>query len=113
MREYFEPFAGDYYLKGPEFKKAVPAGNYQIVVFNRENTGKYVLAVGEKEVWDLASIIPTIYALPWLKVNFFNTSAMSLLPTPMGGLYVISLLFLLILIFIVWRLIRRKYNKGK
>ena len=51
--EMYEPYAGDYYYSGPEFKKPVKAGNYSIEVFSQDNLGKYVLAVGEKEVFGL------------------------------------------------------------
>ena len=57
--EWYEPYARDWYWKGPEigterneeFKTSfmINAGTYYIKVFNVDNTGHYSLAVGEAE----------------------------------------------------------------
>ena len=57
--EWYEPYARDWYWKGPEigterneeFKTSfmINAGTYYIKVFNKDNTGHYSLAVGEAE----------------------------------------------------------------
>ena len=56
---WYEPYARDWYWKGPEigterneeFKTSfmINAGTYYIKVFNEDNTGHYSLAVGEAE----------------------------------------------------------------
>ena len=58
---WYEPYARDWYWKGPEiggeinqetgFKKSflIEAGTYKIKVYNNDNLGNYSLAVGEAE----------------------------------------------------------------
>jgi hypothetical protein len=41
-QRWYEEFAGDWYWKGPEFKKEVLAGTYTITVSNPNNNGPYV-----------------------------------------------------------------------
>lgn len=69
---YFEEFGGDYYLKGPEFNETLPAGKYYIMVFNRENQGKYALAVGDIESFPADEALKSIILLPILKAEIFN-----------------------------------------
>ena len=38
--EFYDSFGRDYYLKGPEFNKNLPAGKYKIEVYSEKNTGK-------------------------------------------------------------------------
>jgi len=56
----YEPFAGDWYWEGPEFRGNPPEeelpqgvkvdeGTYTLKVFSPDNEGKYVLVVGERE----------------------------------------------------------------
>lgn len=69
---YFEEFGGDYYLKGPESTKNVPAGTYTIKVFNANNQGKYSLAVGKIESFPADESLKAIINLPILKEQFFS-----------------------------------------
>lgn len=72
--EFYEPFGGDYYYKGPEFKKRAPAGKYDIEVFSGNNAGKYVLAIGETEKFGIADSFKLAWTLPKLKTAFFGRS---------------------------------------
>lgn len=82
---FYEEFGGDTYWKGPElgedFKSAskIPAGTYYIRVFNEDNTGKYVLAVGDKESFPITEIINAIITVPIIKFAFFGKPEMLLL----------------------------------
>lgn len=96
-QEFYEPFGRDYYLKGPEFEKILPAGNYKIAVFSYENKGKYVLAVGKEEKFSLIEILNVYWTLPLLKMEFFKTSVLEFFLTPFG-LVVIGLGAFLLLI---------------
>lgn len=69
---YFEEFGGDYYLKGPEATKNVPAGTYIIKVFNDNNQGKYSLAVGKIEAFPPDESLKAIVNIPILKEQFFG-----------------------------------------
>jgi len=88
-QEFYEPFGGDHYLKGPEFKRTVPAGHYMIEVYSADNLGKYVLAVGEKEHFGPKEIVKTYLVLPGLKTRFFGDHILSFLYTPFGAVLVI------------------------
>jgi len=75
---FYEEFGQDTYWKGPElgedFKSIskIPAGTYYIRVFNEDNTGKYVLAVGDKESFPISEIINAIITVPIIKFVFFG-----------------------------------------
>jgi steroid 5-alpha reductase family enzyme len=75
---WYEEFAGDYYMKGPElgedFKSTskLPAGKYEVKVFNENNKGKYSLAIGEKEEFPAPEIANAVLLVPWLKLTFFG-----------------------------------------
>lgn len=70
---FYEPFVADRYLQGPEDDRTLPAGQYQIIVSNPDNHGKYVLSVGRKEKFTFKETIQTIRRLPAVK-TFFNKS---------------------------------------
>ncbi len=74
---FFEPFAGDRYLMGPEFEQRVPAGHYRIEVYNPQNTGRYVLSLGKQEKFTPAETLHTIKILPALKRDFFGKSPLT------------------------------------
>lgn len=69
---YFEKFGGDYYLKGPEATLNVPAGTYNIRVFNTQNQGKYSIAIGKIESFPANEAISALFTLPLLKEQFFS-----------------------------------------
>lgn len=96
--EYYEEFGRDYYYKGPEFEKQVSAGKYKIEVFSQDNNGKYVLAVGKTESFNITSLLNVYWQLPYLKLVFFKTDVLQFFLTPFGiGLIgVIGGLFILI-----------------
>ncbi|MEK7562423.1 MAG: hypothetical protein AAB509_01965, partial [Patescibacteria group bacterium] len=98
--EFYEPFGRDYYLKGPEFDKKVPAGKYKIEVFSKENQGKYVLAVGKQEVFPLPESLNVYWQLPLLKIEFFKTSVLQFFFTPFG-IAGISVIFGIIIVLAV------------
>ena len=82
--EFFEPFGGDTYVKGPEYRRNVPAGRYEIEVYSADNRGKYVLAVEEKESFGPKEIAQVYINVPILKATFFGTSPLTFLATPFG-----------------------------
>ena len=50
-KRFFEPFGGDHYLTGPEYRRHVPAGHYIVRVSRPGDRGIDVLAIGEAEQW--------------------------------------------------------------
>lgn len=83
-QEFYEPFGRDYYFKGPEFEKQVSAGKYKIEVYSSDNLGKYVLAVGKKESYNIWSLLNIYWQIPLLKIEFFKTSVLQFFLTPFG-----------------------------
>jgi len=83
--EYFyEEYAGDGYLQGPELTKALPRGKYTIKVYSPRNLGKYVLVVGKKEVFSPSEIWNMVKSLPYLKIKFFNKSVLHVFDGKVG-----------------------------
>ncbi len=114
--EFYEPFGRDYYLKGPEFEKTLPAGKYKIEVFSSDNVGKYVLAVGKKEVFPLPESLNIYWQLPLLKMDFFKTSVLEFFFTPFGiaGVGVIFgvIIILLFLNYFIGAIMLKIKNRG-
>jgi len=104
-QQFYESFGRDYYLKGPEFSKQVSAGKYKIEVYSKDNQGKYILAVGKKESFDIQSILNIYWQLPLLKITFFKTSVLQFFLTPFGiagiGVIGIILIFLALIYYLI------------
>ena len=105
-KEFYEPFGGDYYYEGPEFKESVAPGKYTVEISSRDNLGKYVVAIGEKEEFPLKEIVKTLTALPYLKINFFEKSVWEVIFGRVGLIFAVFLV-LLAGIFLLAKKIRR------
>ena len=103
-QEFYEPFGRDYYFKGPEFEKTLPAGDYKITVFSYENRGKYTLAIGKEEKFSVMETLNVYFTLPILKLDFFKTPVWEFFLTPFGlfivGLFVFILLIMACFVFV-------------
>jgi hypothetical protein len=91
-RKFYEPFAGDRYLRGPELDRDVPSGTYVIVVSRPELAGKYALAIGKKETFPPGEILRTLRVLPKLKKEFFGKPAVSGYLNMMGAAVAVALI---------------------
>jgi len=105
---YYEFFAGDFYLKGPEETKYLKPGEYLLEITSNDNIGKYVLTVGQKESFPIGEAMRTIMSLPKLKLFFFEESIYMLSSGVLGKLISTLYLFLLLLILMSLRKIREK-----
>ncbi|MFA5747991.1 MAG: hypothetical protein WC872_02645 [Candidatus Absconditabacterales bacterium] len=103
---FFEKFAGDNYNQGPEFSKNVESGDYFIQIFNPNNSGKYVLAIGKIESFPLNESISTIKILPKLKTDFFQKPAYTAFFNVIGLFLGGSLILLIFIIWIIYKLIK-------
>ncbi|OGZ79434.1 MAG: hypothetical protein A2358_00535 [Candidatus Staskawiczbacteria bacterium RIFOXYB1_FULL_37_44] len=117
-KEYYENFGRDYYLRGPELDKRLPAGNYKIEVYSKDNLGKYVLVIGKKEIFTWQNILNTFWQLPLLKLQFFKTDVLQFFLTPFGIAGVGAIGGLLIFIAIIYWLVGAiktfiKHNQAK
>ena len=86
------------YWQGPELKKNVDAGKYEILVQSKEKNLRYVLAIGETEDWNGIDIIKAILLIPELKRNFFEESPISFIFSPLGYGYILLLQLLALLV---------------
>ena len=69
------PFTGEFkdsYLDGPMVTQNVSAGTYNIIVFNENNQGKYLLLTGNNEVSNIGDYVQDIVNAPILKEQFFG-----------------------------------------
>lgn len=76
---WYERFGQKWYWVGPEigahFKsdRVFAAGTYYIRVFNADNTGRYVLAVGHIESFPLDVIARTLLMMPGINRDFWDS----------------------------------------
>jgi len=105
--EFYEPFGGDYYWQGPEYKNNVSAGNYEIEVNNPKNLGKYSLAIGEKEEFPPNEILRTIKVLPDLKKNFFGVSVLTILKSYTGLALIVTFVIIVVIILAIILIIKK------
>jgi hypothetical protein len=103
-KKFFEPFGQSMYWQGPELKKNVDAGKYEILVQSKEKNLRYVLAIGETEVWNAIDSINAILLIPELKRNFFEESPISFIFSPLGYGYI--LLLQLLALMMGWVILR-------
>jgi hypothetical protein len=93
-----EPFGYDTYQVWPEYRWYVEAGRYEIIVSNTDNDGKYALAIGETELFDLKEIRNALYLVPKIKRDFFDESPITFIFSPFGS-GLISVMFVIAFIF--------------
>ncbi|MHB9019933.1 MAG: hypothetical protein ACYC3G_03645, partial [Minisyncoccota bacterium] len=97
-QHYYEEFARDWYWKGPEFKKEVPAGKYTITISNSYNKGEYVLVVGEAESFPIIQMPKMFSELYKIKTVFFQKPWYSVLQNKIGKYLGIMILIIILLI---------------
>lgn len=109
-KQFYEPFGGDNYLMGPEYRANVSAGQYTLKVFSADNDGKYALAVGEKEAFPPAEILNALLLVPQIKQSFFGVPfPMSLISSPMvNGILVMIVGVIVIALFLFFKFFRKK-----
>ena len=76
--EWYEKHGKKWYWIGPEigenFKsnRIYNAGTYYIRVYNKSNTGQYVLAVGGTESFPITVIVRMIFSMPKINSSFWD-----------------------------------------
>jgi len=76
-KNFYDPFAGDNYFKGPEYRMSVEPGDYKIKIFNQNETGKYALVFGETESFPASEVFRAFITTPQVKKDFFGESGIS------------------------------------
>jgi len=104
---FYEPFANDYYIKGPEYGKEVPAGTYQVEIYNSANRGDYALSVGEKEDLSPGEFLRTLSVLPEVKEKFFGKNPWEAYHSFVGLIALVFIVIILVAIYLTisaaWR----------
>ena len=108
---FFEKFAGDFYLQWPKREKQVGPWTYTIKISNKDNLGKYSLAIGKIESFPLNETLKTFKAMPALKMVFFEKPRYTIFPNYVGGFFIIIVLILVWLIVLVVRSIQYFKNR--
>jgi hypothetical protein len=111
-QKYFEPFGHDTYYKGPELKKRLRAGFYEIEVHGSKNQGRYALAIGEEEKFPYKEVLKALKVIPKLKKDFFQTSPVTFILSPMGMMYLGIILLLAMLIGAIVRVLFKPSMKA-
>ncbi|OGZ33640.1 MAG: hypothetical protein A2Y98_01770 [Candidatus Portnoybacteria bacterium RBG_19FT_COMBO_36_7] len=109
--KFFEPFGGDSYLKGPEYREQAEKGRYLVSVSSSQNSGKYSLAIGSQESFPLKEILKTIALLPVLKMDFFERSPLTAYFNYTGLFLLGTLIILFLAIFLVIKLAKKLRKK--
>jgi len=102
---FYEEYGGDTYYRGPEFEQMVQKGTYLIRVYSPTGWGKYSLAVGKLEKFDVKESINALITLPKLKLQYWNKSLLSIFEGKIGKFY---LVFLILLFFVIGYFVLRK-----
>ena len=117
---FYEEFAGDNYLWGPEYKaddsvtgkelkgRPVPAGEYRIRVFSPSNLGKYTLVTGYVETFPFSEIVNASIVVPRLKAQFFGYPLSVLVTSPYVFGYVLGLFILAFIVGFIYRAIVKR-----
>tara|TARA_Y100000590_G_scaffold144902_1_gene166584 strand:+ start:4844 stop:5530 length:687 start_codon:yes stop_codon:yes gene_type:complete len=121
---WYEPYARDYYWKGPEigketnreFKTSFPleAGTYYIKIYNNDNMGHYSLAVGEAEffgsnLWEqILTWTPILFYIgPYMDiVHWKKFDVRAFIP------HIVLLLLLVGIYFIIKKFFFKKINQN-
>ena len=75
---WFEKYGDQWYWVGPEigenFKsnRVFKAGTYYIKIFNKNNEGKYIFAVGDIEDFSFSDIFSTIFSMGSIEDEFWG-----------------------------------------
>ena len=77
-------------------------------VVNANNTGKYVLAVGDKDSFSFPEILGMFFSVPKVKTQFFDKPWYSVYFNYLG-LYLLFFIIIVLLIIILGINFKRKY----
>lgn len=109
----YEPFANDYYIRGPEYETDAPAGDYRIEIYNSTDRGDYVLAVGKVEDRSLGEFLRTMLVLPEVKEKFFGKNRWEAYQGFGGIALLVLIVVILVILFLAVSSFRRRRLKKR
>lgn len=91
-REFFEPFTQTRYLiRQEDTIELKHSGKYYIAVYDTNNqTGKYTLAIGKEEDFEITDILKFPYT--WLKVRLWYNSVQTMLILILSFVFILSII---------------------
>ena len=120
---WYEPYARDWYWKGPEiggeinqvtgFKKSflIKSGTYIIKIYNNDNIGNYSLAVGEAEFFGSNTFEKIV---TWTPIIFYIGPYMDIIHWKKFDVAAyIPHIILLVLFFVIYIIIKKIFFKKK
>lgn len=110
--KFFEPFGHDSYWKGPQFKAAVQAGEYQIIVSSEKNDSKYSLATGNIETFDFKESVNALKLILKNKREFFEKSPADFILSPFGAGLIILMFALSFIFGFLYRLSLKRLSRN-
>ncbi|MDP2685223.1 MAG: hypothetical protein Q8P20_09395 [bacterium] len=123
--KFYEKFAGDNYLWGPEFasinssKKslegvAMMPGEYFVDVYSDSLDQKYILTIGEEEIFDASAVLLSTKIVPQIKKDYFGLSFLGVFSGYMAIYFIVPLaiivMFLSMAVVITISQVRDKYK---
>lgn len=108
---FWEPYGADWYWKGPEVRMKAEAGDYEILVQNSTNRGKYALAIGETEAFDAKETWNALKVIPILKHDFFEESPINFILSPFGWGYILATYVLVLIVGLLAHLIFKRLTR--
>jgi hypothetical protein len=105
---FYEPFGQNTYWDGGDYRIRAQAGVYTIKVSSPSNQSTYSLAVGDIESFDLAAIAKTFVVMPEMEREFFYSSAIELVGTRFGLIYLAVIYSAALAVALLYRLLLRK-----
>lgn len=100
--EVTERYTGEKYLVGPEFRKRMAPGTYEIEVGGNDNYGRYVLALGGESETGLGSALEVVKIMPRIKEVYFGESPVTFLSSWFARVYVALSLVIGFLLGLLW-----------
>jgi hypothetical protein len=104
---FYEPFGQNTYWDGGEYRTRAPAGVYTIKISSPDNQGKYSLAIGEIEFFDLEDRANALVVLPEIQREFFGTSPVEMVGTRFGIFNLVVILGAALVLSLLYRLLLR------
>lgn len=104
---FHEPFAGDTYSMGPEYKADVQPGDYEVTVTSPDNSGKYVLAIGQIESFPASEILRTMKTLVDVK-HYFGKPGIAIFESPFISGPSVAIVIIIVVLMIIIRLRRSR-----
>jgi hypothetical protein len=113
--EYYEEITNDEYWQGPELTKKLEAGSYMLRVYSPDNEGKYVLAVGQDELYPPKEIVNAVISMPNIKLYLEKPiweAYVNVLGLYIAGSFIVFYIILTIFLKIL-KFIKKLFTKNK